>query len=288
MQEVFLKHLENVISGAILDWKPITSGDTSNAYRIQTTNKAYFLKTATSPQALELYQAEKIGLQQLAATQTIAVPKIISVEQFKGGAFILMEYIDGKRPNSKDFEHLGRQLAQLHLAPVSTVKFGNLTDNFIGPLPQYNSWNSDWATFYVLERLEPQLKHAFKNRLLTKGEIPETGILMANCSSLLTQVSPSQVHGDFWSGNYLINKTGKPFAIDPAPYYGHSAIDLAMSKLFGGFGRSFYDAYHELIPPLDNQKELEDIYQLYYLLVHLNLFGIAYKSQVTQLLHRYF
>ncbi len=283
-----IKHLEKVVSEAILDWKPLSGGDTSTAYRIQTANNAYFLKTATGSRALPLYTAEKKGLQQLAATQTIAVPAILAVEEYKGGAFFIMEFINSKRPNNKDFELLGRQLAQLHLAPVNIQEFGNERDNFIGSLPQDNTWSSDWTTFYVKERLEPQLKRAFENGLLAKRKIPETEMLMTGCGSLFEQVSPSLIHGDFWSGNYLIRSDGKPFAIDPAPYYGHSVVDLAMSKLFGGFAPAFYEAYHELIPQRENQKELEDIYQLYYLLVHLNLFGRSYKSSVTSLLQRYF
>jgi fructosamine-3-kinase len=96
------------------------------------------------------------------------------------------------------------------------------------------------------------------------------------------------LHGDLWAGNYLISTDGTPYLIDPAAYYGHSLVDIAMSKLFGSFGQSFYDAYHEINPKSENYSQQIELYQLYYLLVHLNLFGSGYYSSVSSVLRKYF
>ena len=101
-------------------------------------------------------------------------------------------------------------------------------------------------------------------------------------------MKPALLHGDLWSGNYLISESGTPYLIDPAVYYGDGLVDIAMSKLFGGFGHDFYSAYHEVISKPEAYEERIDLYQLYYLLVHLNLFGASYRSGVLRILSRYF
>ena len=123
---------------------------------------------------------------------------------------------------------------------------------------------------------------------LAKKDIPSQEKLITNFEKLVGTIHASPLHGDLWSGNYLISNKGEPYLIDPSFYYGHNEVDLAMSMLFGGFSDGFYRAYHEIIPPHDNQAAIMDIYQLYYLLVHLNLFGNSYYNAVTRILKRYF
>ena len=234
-----------------------------------------------------MYQAEAKGLQRLAATQTIAVPEVVLVDEHEGDAYLVMYYVKSKRPAPYDFEQLGRQLAKLHQTATNAA-FGNDHDNYIGSLPQSNSSKADWPTFYVKERLLPQYKLAGHKGLLSAQQLPSEESLVPVCTSLFGKVKPALLHGDLWGGNFLIATDGSPYLIDPAVYYGHSEVDLAMSKLFGGFGGQFYSAYHEIIPPHDNQSALTEIYQLYYLLVHLNLFGRSYLGSVLQITERYF
>ena len=198
-----------------------------------------------------------------------------------------MEFIRFKSPSQKEMGNLGHQLAAMHKTSVGE-SFGWKQNNFIGSLPQSNKMNVSWVDFYVQERLLPQLKMARDKNLLNSNEIPSVEKLMKNCEAFFPVVKPSLLHGDLWNGNYLIREDGIPFLIDPAVYIGHHEVDLAMTHLFGGFSPAFYSAYAEHIPKESFQKERNDIYQLYYLLVHLNLFGRSYYSAVKQVLKTYF
>ncbi|NLZ95928.1 MAG: fructosamine kinase family protein, partial [Bacteroidales bacterium] len=168
-------------------------------------------------------------------------------------------------------------------------KFGFSSDNFIGALHQANKQHADWPNFYWHERIMPQLKLAKQSKMLKATEIISEQISISVFEELLGEnVKPSMLHGDLWAGNYLIDKNGAPYLIDPATYWGHSMVDIAMSKLFGGFGNEFYIAYHNMIPKTDNYIAQVDLYQLYFLLVHLNMFGRSYYDGVADILKRYF
>lgn len=233
-----------------------------------------------------MFQAEQKGLQAIEKTQTVAVPHVYLVDSVENKSFLLMDFVESKRPDTSDFQRLGTQLAKLH--QCTQTDFGFTGDNFIGSLPQSNTSHSNWAEFYWRERILPQLKMALNGRLLSKNEIPTEEKAIGVFNHIFGNVTPSLLHGDLWGGNYLIAADGTPYLIDPATYYGHSMVDIAMSKLFGGFGQSFYDAYHEIIPKTENYSQQIELYQLYYLLVHLNLFGSGYYSGVSSILRRYF
>lgn len=233
-----------------------------------------------------MFQGEQKALQTIEATQTIAVPYVHLVDSFENKSFLLMDFVESKRPDSSDFQRLGTQLAELH--QCSQSNFGFSDDNFIGSLPQSNTTHKNWVEFYWKERILPQLEMALDNQLLRKDEIPEAEKTIAVFNRFFGNVTPSLVHGDLWGGNYLIASNGTPYLIDPATYFGHLMVDIAMSKLFGGFGQSFYDAYHEINPKSENYSQQIELYQLYYLLVHLNLFGSGYYSSVSSVLRKYF
>lgn len=281
------QHLQILLGESIKAVSPVSGGDISRAHSVETSHTGYFVKSSSGRHAPAMYEAEAKGLQQLKATKTIEVPEVYKSGNIDGVSYLVMEFVTSKQPSERDFEHLGRQLAQLHLAETDP-QFGNDYDNFIGSLPQSNRQHKDWATFYTEERLVPQLKMAVELKLLSEKQLPATENMLKTCQNLFGQVTPSLLHGDLWGGNYLISIDGVPYLIDPAVYIGHSEVDLAMSRLFGGFGTSFYESYHDIIPPHENQKELNDIYQLYYLLVHLNLFGSSYRGSVLRILQRYF
>jgi fructosamine-3-kinase len=196
-----------------------------------------------------------------------------------------MEYIPSRSARPEDLARLGEQLAALHQCTADT--FGWEHDNFIGSLPQPNRSRPDWPSFYARERLWPQLRMARRAGLLTIAETPELPAIEAVCRDLLPTARPALLHGDLWGGNYLIAHTGDPVLIDPATYYGHGEVDLAMSRLFGGFGPSFYAAYEAVRPTPAGGEDRNELYQLYYLLVHLNLFGSSYYSGVNRILRRW-
>ncbi len=286
MNQRFIDQIIEVLGEEITGIQAVSGGDISEAFRIQTKKNDYFLKTNASNFASSLFQAEKDGLAAIAATQTIATPTIITQVNHEHFSYLLLEFIPSKRPSTKDFERLGQELAALYKIPQT--EFGWEQDNFIGNLPQSNKKHSTWTDFYVQERLLPQLQLAVDKGLLSKQDCPSESTLFNNTQQLFSSITSSLIHGDLWSGNYLIHKNGTPYLIDPAVYVGDAEVDLAMSRLFGGFGSSFYDAYHEIIPRKDGMEERQDLYQLYYFLVHLNLFGRSYYSSVQGILRRYF
>lgn len=279
-------YISDLLAEKILSFRSVSGGDISSAYKVDTEKRAYFLKVNNAPFALDMFRTEQKGLEAIEKTRTIAVPHVHLVDSIEGQSFLLMDLVESKRPDTYDYQRLGTQLAQLH--QCSQTDFGFLSDNFIGSLPQQNNPHSDWATFYWFERILPQLQMALKTRLIQPDIIPEEQKAIILFQNIFDDVKPSLLHGDLWGGNYLIATDGTPYLIDPAVYYGHSMVDIAMSHLFGGFGTDFYNAYHEIIPKSTHYDAQIELYQLYYLLVHLNLFGSGYYSSVASILKRYF
>lgn len=286
LSKEFINQLSNNLDRTILEVNPISGGDISSVYCIVTSSEKYVLKVNSNDTASKMFLAEKHGLEYISNTNTIKVPKVIISGNYNEKAFLVLEYIETKRPKNVDFELLGTQLAALH--NVSSTKFGFEHDNFIGSLPQQNNYHKEWGDFYINERLIPQIKLAQSKTLLERADIPRTETMLHVCHQLFQNVAPSLLHGDLWNGNYLISTNGTPYLIDPAIYFGHHEVDIAMSKLFGGYGPSFYDAYHDIIPETEDSEQRIELYQLYYLLVHLNLFGSSYYNSVKQLLNKYF
>jgi len=286
LSQAFLENLSNLLELKIEHIHSVSGGDISSAYLIETSSEKYFLKVNSDIDAGEMFKSEAKALKLIAKTNTIATPKVYACDSFRNDSFLLMEYIEPKRASSEDLKLFGQQLAQLH--QVTSDEFGFESNNFIGSLHQSNNKHKLWIDFYIEERLIPQLHLAKSKGLLNDSEFPEMGKMKEDCSIYFKDVNPSLLHGDLWSGNYLISESGKPYLIDSATYFGHSEVDIAMSKLFGGFGQSFYDSYHKIIPKDNFTDSRIELYQLYYLLVHLNIFGSSYYFSVKGLLKKYF
>ena len=284
--EQIIRHISDQIQSEITAFRPVSGGDISSAYLLETQSQKFLLKVNSKSSAKTMFDAEQQGLRAIESTKTIAVPHVHLVDELDGKAFLLMDFVESRRPNAKDYTHFGRDLANMHL--VSNDQFGFSSDNFIGSLSQSNAFHTDWAEFYWNERILPQLEIAKKNTALDDAKIPSKESALKIFRQVFGEVKPSLLHGDLWGGNYLISTDGTPFLIDPAVYYGHSMMDVALSLLFGGFDAEFYDAYHEIIPKQTYYQEQIKLYQLYYLLVHLNLFGRSYRSSVVDILERYF
>lgn len=281
-----LSYISNLIDEEIESHQSVSGGDISAAYLIKTTKNEYFLKVNSKPWASDMFKAEAEGLKAISNTKTISTPKIIVSDNFANESFLLMEYVDSKSGNSDNMELFGMQLAQLH--QVTTGSFGFDHNNFIGSLNQSNKKHRFWNDFYIEERLNPQLSLSLSKGLLSNSEIPKSELMKTRCYPYFKDIKPSLLHGDLWSGNYLISMNGNPYLIDPATYFGHSEVDIAMSKLFGGFGATFYESYHNIIPKDECTDNRIELYQLYYLLVHLNLFGSSYYRSVKAILNKYF
>lgn len=286
MEKSLVEQLSQRLGVSISKIRPISGGDISKAYVIDTQNHRFFCKLHYGTSGKEMFLAEKFGLEAIAATKTIHTPEIHLCKSFNGTAVLVLDFIDSKRVTDSDWRKLGSGLAALH--KTSSATFGWKTNNYIGSLPQENTIHIDWATFYIKERLMPQFEMAKTQALLSTGEVPSKEEMIRCCNGFFDSITPSLLHGDLWSGNFLIASDGIPYLIDPAVYFGHNEVDLSMSRLFGGFDSSFYNAYNEHFPTQELEQERKDIYQLYYLLVHLNMFGKRYYPEVKQILTRYF
>lgn len=265
---------------------PVQGGDISFALKIDLEGDHCFCKYQSGLQGHAMLQAEKDGLEAIAAVGCIKTPGVLHIGKLENGGCLLLEYIDRGTASEMDMIHFGEQLARLHATKDSL--YGWDADNFIGSLPQTNEKRTHWPEFYTTQRLIPQLKMARNKKLLDSGEIPGEDLMEERLRDLCSPSEPSLIHGDLWGGNYLISRKGEAYLIDPSTSFSHPGMDIAMSKLFGGFSSSFYQAYEAAYPfPMPDKAEI-DLYQLYYLLVHLNLFGASYASSVKGLLNRYF
>ena len=243
--------------------------------------KRLFTKTAAAT-ALDMFDAEAEGLRELAATKTVRVPEVVACAIEDGQAFISLEWIDFEPASATTECLLGEQLAALHRCTAE--QFGWHRDNTIGLTPQRNAQTGDWINFFREHRLEYQLELAasngFTDELQTLGNrlVKELDALFVDYEPL-----PSLLHGDLWGGNWGATN-GQPIFFDPAVYYGDRESDIAMTKLFGGFGRAFYDAYQSAWPLADGFEARLRLYQLYHVLNHLNLFGASYHARAIQLM----
>lgn len=286
MKAALKQHIEEQLNGIIKNYTPLSGGDTAQVYQLTTTTGTFVSKINDHPTALASFQAEAKGLKTIAESHTITTPTVIACSAIHSAAFLLLEYIPAQRGSQQNFKQLGEQLAALHQTTSST--FGNHSDNFIGQLHQSNKNHNNWIDFYTKERLIPQLNLAHQNGLLKIHDLPYQTVILERLTDLCPTIKPSLLHGDLWSGNFLFHTNGSPYLIDPACYYGHSEIDIAMSLLFGGFDTAFYDAYFSIMSRESYFKERVELYQLYYLLVHLNLFGKSYYGSVKRILDKYF
>lgn len=262
----------------------VGGGCINAAMKISGGGRVYFLKL-NDGQLLDMFEAEADGLRELAAAQAVRVPAPVCTGVSDRQAFIVLEYLDMGGHAGTAMHDFGEQLAQMHR--YTRPQFGWHRDNTIGSTPQPNSWSADWLAFWREQRLGYQLqlgaRHGLSGRVLQKGEK-----LQATCHELFTGYQPqaSVLHGDLWSGNYGISQDGEPVIFDPAVYFGDREADLAMTELFGGFGREFYAAYQATwaLDPGYAQRKL--FYNLYHVLNHFNLFGGGYASQAESMIDR--
>lgn len=262
---------------------PMSGGSINRVYRVDCAGGQALVLKYRRDAPSGFFAAERQGLDRLRETNTVLVPQVLAVDD-KG---ILLEWLP---PASAAAEAelgrlLGRALAALH--EHTAVAYGLDHDNFIGLLAQTNRPNASWVAFYREQRLEPQVKLAHDRGRLTPQRKKDLAKVLDRLPQWIDEraVAPSLLHGDLWAGNWLATQRG-PALIDPAVYFGDPEVDLAMASLFGGFPRTFFEAYLKARPLPPGHEERRVLYQLYYLLIHLNLFGESYGSSVDAALRR--
>lgn len=260
-------------------------GSINDAYRLETTAGRFFLKVNTADRFPSPFKTEVQGLELLRGAGTLRVPDVVAHGELGGTTFLLMEFI-AHAEEDRDFQaRFGRSLAKLHRHTHGS--FGLDHDNHIGLLPQVNTPHKDWAEFLVQCRFEPLVKMAWDGRRIHPGDVLRFERLYGKLKDWIPAEMPALLHGDLWKNNYIAADDGQAVLIDPAVYYGHREMDLAMTKLFGGFDRDFYEAYQEEEPLEKGWEERVDLCNLYPLLVHLNLFGGSYSDRVGAALRKY-
>jgi len=260
---------------------PVSGGDISAAWHLTTDDGDLFIKTGPLS-AAEMFAAEAEGLSEIAQTGTIHVPQVIANGLTGTAVFLVLEWLDLERADAGVESRFGEQLAELH--HVTRNRFGWHRNNTIGLTPQHNTWSDDWVDFFREHRLAFQLRLAAENGF--RGELQQRGAqLLKRLPIYFEGVTPaaSLLHGDLWGGNWGCSG-GDPVIFDPAVYYGDRETDLAMTRLFGGFGTAFYDAYESSWPLPDGHQKRQHLYQLYHVLNHLNLFGSGYLGRAISLI----
>lgn len=256
--------------------RPVGGGCISPTLQVRLENGASaFVKLASAqPPGGALLQAEATGLSALRATGTVRVPQVLA----QGAEWLLLEWLEPGRGTASQWRRLGSALAGLHSAPAAGWGFEE--DNFIGSLPQSNRATGDWPHFWWEARLRPQVERAVAGGAVDGPMVQAFERLAMLLPALLAPAAaegPSLLHGDLWSGNVHLVQDGEPALVDPASYRGHREVDLAMAALFGGFDPEFWEAYQHARPLVQEGLERRRaVYQLYYLLVHVNLFGTSY------------
>jgi len=263
-----------------LEASPVSGGDINRAWRLSDGQLQYFIKT-NNPERLAMFEAEMIGLKAIQTSNSIRVPEALACGIVGHQAFIVMEYLElSGRP---DPVRLARQLAAMH--QCTQDQYGFAVENTIGSTPQINCFTGDWPVFWQQHRLGYQLSLAKMNGY--GKELLDTGMrLNEQVGHFFSGYTPlaSLLHGDLWSGNQGADSAGNPIIYDPACYYGDHETDLAMMELFGGPGQCFFDAYDELFAIDAGYFTRRELYNLYHILNHANLFGASYVSQAKQMI----
>ncbi len=264
---------------------PVHGGDINRAFRLTTTHGQYFLKYNLARKHPGMFEKEVLGLELLRKPGAPRVPEVVAFDETGEFGWLLLEYIEPGSPGDIFWEDFGFSLAELH--KNSNPFFGLDHDNYIGSLPQSNPNHASWHEFFIEERLHPQLIMAHKKGLADHRLLKQFESLYCVIPDVFPSEPPSLVHGDLWSGNFICDEKGKPCIIDPSVYYGFREMDIAMSKLFGGFSSQFYESYHNAFPMAPGWESRIGICQLYPLMVHVNLFGGGYLASVKDIVGRF-
>ncbi len=287
----FRNHIELVISNIIggdfnlKSYQPVSGGDINQAYLLTGERDRFFMKMNSGLKYPGLFKKEVSGLELIAGTHKIKTPVIIADGEIGDHAFLILEWIETGYHEVPAMVDFGIHLAKMHQS--KTERYGLQAYNYIGSLIQHNDFSEDWTKFFVFQRLKPQIQRAFSHRLLKSNHLQQFDLLYKKLELLYENEKPCVVHGDLWGGNFMIDKLQQPVLIDPAAYYGNREVDIAMSMLFGDFGDDFYRAYQEVYPLKKGWRERCEIWNLYPLLVHLNLFGKSYLSKIEYVLKKY-
>lgn len=285
MKDFFENGLKKLgIESTVQNYRHVAGGDINESYYVSTKEAQFFVKVNRQVQ-IQFFQFEAKGLEMIKNTNTIDVPNVYGVIEINGIPTLWMEWIEGRKIDSTD-RLLGERLAKLHL--TEGEGFGFNGTSFIGRLKQQDKIYDDWCEYYGDVRLQNQLDIGRSKRIIQGERERKLEKLLLNLDNWIPRKPKrSLLHGDLWGGNWMVGSEGNPYLIDPSVLYGDHEFELAFTELFGGFSSEFYRAYTEYFPLEDEYKYRKSLYQLFYLLVHLNMFGESYGRSVDNILSYY-
>jgi fructosamine-3-kinase len=263
----------------------VGGGAINQTYKVLSDIGTYFVKVNSSNLYPKMFEKEVSGLRFLRESNTLNFANPIGTYHLDHTNYLVLDWIEQGPMQPNYWEEFGEGLAKLHL---NTNKyFGFSEDNYLGALPQVNSKSSSWSDFYIENRLEPLVKRASDLALLEPSIVKKLVDYYKLVESVFPEEAPALLHGDLWKGNVLANDEGKPTLIDPAIYYGHREMDIAMTCFVGKFPKEFYQSYNSIYPLVEDWEYRMDFSLIYYQLVHLNLFGNSYLNQLSVNLNRW-
>ena len=294
--------LNALAPGASLEARrSVGGGDINRAYRLTLSDETELFAKANASSLLPMFEAEAEGLAAMRATGMIGVTEVLGIglepDAFvQDASFLLLAWLEPASKRADFWETFAEELAAMHAADTAFLfperggqtTYGFPIDNYIGSTPQINTPKDSWVDFFRECRLRPQVRMAYDAGYLERSAIRQADSIMERLETLLPEPDhPSLLHGDLWGGNYMTGPDGKAWLIDPATYVGHREADLAMTELFGGFAPAFYSAYRSIAHVDAGYGERRDLYNLYHLLNHVNLFGYSYVGSVLHILNRF-
>lgn len=299
--------MEDALGGAVSGYRAVSGGCIANALRVDDAGgpRAFLKWSPADDPASATFRAEREGLAALAEAGVVRVPRVLGLLETPAATGLLLEWLDPAAPAPGAWRALGSRLARLHRAPAA-AEAGWPADNYIGPLPQANAPAGSWAGFWRSRRLLPQVERAAGTLGSLAARVDALADRLPELLEGAEEDGLSLLHGDLWSGNVHFtpaalagrSEDGDRVAadvqfadpeaalIDPSVYVGHREVDLAMATLFGGFPRPFDQGYRAEWPLAGGWARRRPVYQLYYLLVHVNLFGASYLQGVARALER--
>ena len=280
LSESFKSYLNTLLPAQLTAVSVLTGGDINRVYKLDTRAKTFVIKVNDAHAFPNMFELERLGLEHIAASKSFPVPQVLLTGSYEDQSFLILEYLKSA-PKTENFaEIFGENLAQMH---QKTAPFGFERDNYIGSLHQANAHEANALDFYINQRLVPQFRRARDTGYAFKN----VDRFYKNLSDLIPNEPAALIHGDLWSGNYMVNEDGHPALIDPATCYAPREIDIALMHLFGGFDAQIFEVYNHRFPLVSGWRNRLKIWQLYYILVHVNLFGGSYYASAKAILQDY-
>jgi len=281
---LFKEIIEARLSQNILKISQLQGGDINEVFDIQTAGKRYILKRNEKGSFPQMFDKEANGLNKL-AKNGVSTPEVVDLFDRDDHQFLVLSYFETENPTGYFWRNFGHSLAKLHQS--SHDYFGLEEDNYIGSLAQVNTYKDTWEDFFIENRIQPLVKKAVDRQLLDRMHIKHFDAFSVAFDQLIPKEKPALLHGDLWSGNLLCGLHQTPVFIDPAVYYGHREMDIAMTKMFGGFDETFLDFYTDIFPLEKGWEQRLSLHNLYPSLVHLVLFGQSYLGGIERIIKKF-